>query len=199
MAETLPLAATDVGELRLPSAPQALVVVAYSDIARDETICEALREAQFATFQIDLDAWAEPRTTSATMQWLTERLLTTATWLVTRPELANMPVGIFGSEMAGGAALAAAAVRPDVFRALVLCDGRPYLTGAMLSDVHAPTLLIVDGQNDSSVAMSQETMTRVKGIAELETVQGSPVSADDPETRAHVAQLARRWFGRFLA
>jgi hypothetical protein len=37
----------------------------------------------------------------------------------------------------------------------------------------------------------------VRGIAELEIL---PVIPDwnDAETVAHVAQLARRWFGRFL-
>lgn len=198
MAETLPLGAA-VGALHVPASAHAIVVLARGDCTRNDIIVDALHDARFATLELDLESAGEPRITSTAVDWLAGRLLATATWLIERPELANLPVGIFGTEMAGGAALAAAAIRPDIVRALVLCDGLPFLPGSTLSEVHAPTLLIVDGQNEGSVAMGQETMTRVKGIAELETLQRSPLSHDDPETAAHVALLALRWFGRFLA
>jgi hypothetical protein len=200
MAETLPLAATALGAgaVYVPPDAHAIVVVAHGSDARDVVVREALRHARFGTVYVDLERVGAGRTAATTVRLIADQFLSTARWIGERPEFAGLPVGIFGSDIAGGAALAAAAARPDIFRALVIRDSRQHLAGSVVSVVQAATLLIVNGDDDAAVAMNQETMTRVRGIAELEILPGSTAS-DDPESFAQVAQLTRRWFGRFLA
>lgn len=197
MAETLPLAAT-VDRLRIPAGAYAMVLVAQGDAAADHAVTEALHHAQFATLPIAVNG-PDFLNSTVRVRRLTGQLVATAEWVSGRADLAKMRVGIFGAGIAGGAALAAASSRPDVFRALVLSDSRPHLTGSVIRDVQAATLLIVNAHDDASVSVNRETMSRVKGIAELEVLPESPLSHDDPETIAQVAQLARRWFGRFLS
>ncbi|MGE5813707.1 MAG: hypothetical protein ACM36C_04400 [Acidobacteriota bacterium] len=197
MAETLPLAAT-LDRLRIPADAYAMVLVAQGDAAADHAVTEALHHAQLATLSIAVNG-PDVLNSTARVRRLTGQLVATAEWVSGRADLAKMRVGIFGAGIAGGAALAAASSRPDVFRALVLSDSRPHLTGSVIHDVQAATLLIVNAHDDASVSVNRETMSRVKGIAELEVLPESPLANDDPETMAQVAQLARRWFIRFLS
>lgn len=195
MAETLPLAADAAGELTFPSEAYAIVVLAHGHGAGREVIRDALLRARLATLRIDVQPVYPGDAAGPSVRRITEQLVSAARWVAVRPDLASMPVGVFGSEIAGGAALAAAAGRPDVFRALVIRNSRQHLAGSVLKEVRAATLLIVDGHDEASVSMNQETMTRVRGIAELEILPELPDS-NDAETVAH---LARRWFARFLA
>jgi pimeloyl-ACP methyl ester carboxylesterase len=197
MAETLPLDATAGGGLLVPPEAHAIVLLAHGN-ARQELVTETLHHARFATLHVDLEVDHSAKNAAGPIRRLAERLVSAADWIAADQRLSTMPVGIFGSDLAGGAALAAAATRPDVFRALVLRDGNSRASGSVLNDVRAATLLIVNSPDDDTIALNQETMTRVRGIAELEVVSGSPVTREDPETLAHVAQLTRRWFDRFL-
>jgi dienelactone hydrolase len=112
--------------------------------------------------------------------------------------LASLPVGVYGTECGGSAALAAATERPEAFRAIVARDGAPPLAGAAFGGVRAATLLIVNAEDTAAIAFSQDAMTRVQGIAEIEVLVTSGAGFDESETRAQVARLARRWFTRFL-
>ncbi|HSL20771.1 MAG TPA: hypothetical protein VK886_04495 [Vicinamibacterales bacterium] len=186
------------GELRVPPSPQGLVLVMDSvegDAAA--ALATILHLASFATFRLD-QVCATPTAPAVHVRNLTNLLLAAAEWVEGRPELNGLPVGLFGAHAGGGAALAAAARRPDAFRAVVSRAGLPHLSGAALDGVRAATLLIADRQDHSSVAFGQEAMARVAGIAELEILPGAPSTYDDAGTAAHVAHLARRWFTRFL-
>lgn len=194
MAETLPVAAASDGGLRVPSDAQAVVVLVHGDSQQGQLVRNALEEARFATLEIHLDH-ADSAGAGEAVRRLTEQVLSHTS----RPDLARLPIGIFGSELGGGAALAIAAARPDLVRALVLRDVRQHLIGSVPRDVRAATLLVVvDGQDDESIARNQETMTLVMGIAELEILPAPPADNDEAELMVHVALLARRWFGRFL-
>lgn len=198
MAETLPLAAAADGELRVPSDAQAVVVLVHGDAQQGRLVRNALEEARFATLEVHLDH-VDSAGAGEAVRRLTEQVLSHTSRVEGRADLARLPIGIFGSELGGGAALAVAAARPDLVRALVLRDVRQHLIGSVLRDVRAATLLVVvDGQDDESIARNQETMTRVMGIAELEILPAPPADNDEAELMVHVALLARRWFGRFL-
>lgn len=198
MAETLPLVATALGDLRIPREPHGIVMIAGGSDASG-VVRDILNEAHFATLQLNGKHAGHSPSSAVEVRERTQRLLEAAELLAGYPELAGLPAGIFGSARAGGAALAAAAERPEMFRALVLRDGEPQVTGRILDAVRAATLLIVDGQDNLSIALNQEMMTRVNGIAELEILAGAPGTYEDPRTVAQVAQLARRWFDRFLS
>ncbi len=68
-------------------------------------------------------------------------------WLGTQPELADLPIGLFGASTGAAAALVAAAERPAIVAAVVSRGGRPDLGGAALPHVVAPTLLLVGGHD----------------------------------------------------
>ncbi len=197
MAETLPLVATAVGDLRIPQEPRGVVMVA-GDGEASRAVREILHEGHFATLQLTGRNEASAPT-ALEVRDRTERLLEAADLIARHAELAGLPAGIFGPDATGGAALAAAAGRPGTFRALVLRDGQPRVTGLVFDAIRAATLLIVDGMDDRSIALNQEMMTRVNGIAELELLSNAPGTLEDARTLAQVAQLARRWFDRFLS
>ena len=181
---------TGVGELRVPQAPLGIILVMDD---QPGLVRDTLEAAHFATLQLDNGALANAPASRAYVRGIIDQLLGAADWIAGRQELAGLGVGVFGSAAGGSAALAAATERPTAFRAIVALDGRPALGGSALGGVLAATLLIADGQDDASVAFSQDAMTRVQGIAELEII-----GAADPGTPVHVANLARRWFARFL-
>jgi dienelactone hydrolase len=183
--------ATGVGELRVPQAPLGIIVVFDEQPA---VVRDTLDAARFVTLQLDSAAFGSDALASrAYIRGIIDQLLAATDWIAARGELAGLAVGVFGSAAGGSAALAAATERPTAFRAIVARDGRPTLGGSALGGVLAATLFIADGQDDAAVAFSQDAMTRVQGIAELEIL-----GASDAGTPAHVASLARRWFARFL-
>jgi pimeloyl-ACP methyl ester carboxylesterase len=189
--------ATHVGELQVPDLPLGVVVVADGD-AHAQLMTEELHDAYFATLQLDPEAIILGLNHSrASMRALVDQVLSAADWIGGRPDLADLPVGVFGYDAGGSAALAAATERPHAFRAVVSRDGQPFLAGSTLVGVRAATLLIVDAQDEASIAFSQDAMTRVEGIAELEILAAGE-TLDSARTRAQVARLARRWFARFL-
>ena len=62
-------------------------------------------------------------------------------WVGEQHNLKKLPLGYFGASTGAAAALAAAADRPDVTRAVVSRGGRPDLADPALSFVHAPFCL----------------------------------------------------------
>src|SRR5204863_9233976 len=93
----------------------------------------------------------------------------------------------------GGAALVAAADRPEVF-AVVSRGGRPDLAGAALPRVQAPTLLIVGGEDGPVIGMNREAAARMRAEVRLEIVPGATHLFEEPGALEKVALLAARWF-----
>jgi len=91
-------------------------------------VARALREAGLATLLIDLLTPDEEQVDLETghlrfdIGLLAERLVGATDWLVREWDLR---VGYFGASTGGGAALVAAAERPDVVAAVVSRGGRP--------------------------------------------------------------------------
>jgi dienelactone hydrolase len=74
---------------------------------------------------------------------LAKRLVAATDWLRANPDTRDLKVDYFGASTGAGAALVAAARRPDAIGAVVSRGGRPDLASSALSAVRAPTLLIV--------------------------------------------------------
>jgi putative phosphoribosyl transferase len=108
-------------------------------------------------------------------------------------------VGLFGASTGGGAALVAAAERPEAVSAVVSRGGRPDLAGEALPRVRAPTLLVVGGEDGPVIRMNEAAMARMEGAeVELEVVPGASHLFEEPGTLEAVAALARDWFVRHL-
>ena len=110
----------------------------------------------------------------------------------------DIAIGYFGASTGGGAALVAAAERPELVRAVVSRGGRPDLAGAALARVQAPTLLIVGGRDLPVIDMNQDALRQLRSEARLEIVPGATHLFEEPGTLDQVADLARDWFLRHL-
>ncbi|HYR57400.1 MAG TPA: dienelactone hydrolase family protein, partial [Chthoniobacteraceae bacterium] len=119
-------------------------------------------------------------------------------WILQEPAGRGLRIGYFGSSTGGGAALVAAATRPDDVSAVVSRGGRPDLAGAALGKVRAPTLLIVGGDDDVVIGMNREAMAQMRCEVRLELIPGATHLFEEPGTLESVAQLASEWFSEHL-
>jgi dienelactone hydrolase len=129
---------------------------------------------------------------------LAERLGAATDWLRADPRTRRLAIGYFGASTGGGAALVAAADRPEDVAAVVSRGGRPDLAGAALPRVQAPTLLIVGGRDEPVIAMNREALARLRCEKRMEIVPGATHLFEEPGTLEEVARLAREWFDRHL-
>jgi putative phosphoribosyl transferase len=129
---------------------------------------------------------------------LAGRLAEAVTWLQDDAATRGLPVGLFGASTGGGAALVAAARRPDAVGAVVSRGGRPDLAGDALSHVRAPTLLIVGGRDEPVMGLNQQAYAALACEKRLEIVPGATHLFEEPGALERVAGVAAAWFGRYL-
>ena len=171
---------------------------------RNQFVARALEGRGFATLLIDLLTPAEEAVDIRTaelrfdIEMLAGRLVAIIDWLRRRPETASLPIGLFGASTGGGAALMAAAARPQAIAAVVSRGGRPDLAGAALAKVTTPTLLIVGGLDTPVIQMNRDAMKQMHGEVALEIVPGATHLFEEPGTLERVAELAGTWFERYL-
>jgi putative phosphoribosyl transferase len=120
-------------------------------------------------------------------------------WLDTQDDTRALPVGLFGASTGGGAALVAAARRPDRVDAVVSRGGRPDLAADELPHVRAPTLLIVGSRDTVVIELNKQAMRHMKAPVGLEVIPGATHLFEEPGALEQVARLAREWFVRYLA
>jgi dienelactone hydrolase len=167
---------------------------------RNRFVAQVLRDAGFATLLLDLLTPLEEVVDNRTralrfdLELLAERLVGAIDWLENEHETRGLPVGLFGASTGGGAALMAAARRVERTDAVVSRGGRPDLAGAALERVHAPTLLIVGGNDWQVIDLNERAMARMTGDVRLEIVSGATHLFEEPGTLEAVARLARDWF-----
>ena len=197
------------GNLAVPARASGVVMFAHGSGSsrhspRNRAVARALNDGGLATLLVDLLTPAEESEDEQTgrlrfdIDLLADRLVAAADWLSENEETRALPIGLFGASTGGGAALVAAAQRPNAVRAVVSRGGRPDLAGAALSRVKAPTLLIVGGQDYPVIEMNQEAFERLRCEKKLEIVPGATHLFSEPGTLEEVARLARDWFRRFL-
>ncbi len=192
--------------LGLPPKPRGLVVFAHGSGSsrfspRNGYVARELREVGFATLLFDLLTAEESldRARVFDITLLAERLLAALDWAGQRPELASLPVGLFGASTGAAAALVAAAEEPERVQAVVSRGGRPDLAGPALPRVRAPTLLIVGGEDALVLDLNRSAMRRMTATVELAVIPGAGHLFEEPGALERVVELARDWFERWLA
>lgn len=198
------------GNLSLPEGARGVVLFAHGSGSsrhspRNRYVAKLLNEAKLATLQVDLLTSAEEAIDLQTAQLrfdialLAERLVGATDWLTRHEDTRHLRVGYFGASTGAGAALVAAAERPDVVDAVVSRGGRPDLAGPALLRVLAPTLLIV-GENDFPViALNRQALAQLRCEHRLAIVPGATHLFEEPGALDGVGRLAREWFDRYLA
>jgi putative phosphoribosyl transferase len=197
------------GDLVVPAGARGVVLFAHGSGSgrhspRNRFVAEVLQEGGLGTLLIDLLTSEEEAIDLRTghlrfnIGLLADRLAGATDWLADHPLTGSLPVGYFGASTGGGAALMAAATRPDRVQAIVSRGGRPDLAGPTLPRVQAPTLLIVGGNDTPVITMNREAMAGMHAERKLEIVQGATHLFEEPGALEQVAQLARGWFQRYL-
>jgi dienelactone hydrolase len=194
------------GDLAVPENPRGAVLFAHGSGSsrhspRNRFVAQALNEAGLATLLMDLLTRDEEAEDSRTGQYrfdiprLADRIVVATEWLKHEPETESLAVGYFGASTGGGAALLAAAERPDLASAIVSRGGRPDLAGEALSRVHAPTLLIVGARDEQVIALNEGALTQIlTADKRLVLVPGATHLFEEPGALEEVARLATEWF-----
>ena len=198
------------GDLTLPADPVGLVLFAHGSGSsrhspRNQQVARELNRARLGTLLIDLLTPEEEQVDIRTRHLrfdiglLADRLAGAVDWLGSHPGTRGLRVGLFGASTGGGAALVAAAAKPEGIGAVVSRGGRPDLAGAALPHVRAPTLLIVGSEDLPVLQMNRDAMAQMKGKVVLEIVPGATHLFEEPGKLELVAGLARDWMVQHLA
>ena len=196
-------------DLRVPDRATGLVIFAHGSgssrfSSRNRSVAEALEGHGFGTLLLDLLTREEESVDVRTQEYrfdidlLGRRVIRATDWTQDRPDLLHLPIGYFGASTGAAAALIGAAARPQVVRAVVSRGGRPDLAVQVLSQVKAPTLLIVGGDDEPVIGMNRDAMSQMRTIAELEIVSGATHLFEEAGALEQVIDLASGWFRRHL-
>jgi putative phosphoribosyl transferase len=168
---------------------------------RNVFVAKALHAAGIATLLFDLltEEEAADRRNVFEISLLAERLRGARAFVRGADATTTLPIGYFGASTGAAAALVAAAEDPDV-RAVVSRGGRPDLAADALTNVLAPTLLIVGGEDYGVIELNQDAYARLRCEKRLAIVPGATHLFEEPGTLEEVVRLAREWFlGHFPA
>jgi len=193
------------GDLVVPQNCTGIVLFAHGSGSsryspRNRYVAAMLHEGGLATLLMDLLTGNEEEADNVTREFrfdigmLATRLILAAEWLADQPATGQLAIGCFGASTGGGAALVAAAQRPDLIRAVVSRGGRPDLAGAALPRVEAPTLLIVGERDHAVIDMNRHALDQMTCEKRLEIVPRATHLFEEPGTLDEVARLARDWF-----
>lgn len=197
------------GDLHVPAGASGIVVFAHGSgssrhSSRNRFVARELNGTGLGTLLLDLLTRDEEAVDLRTRHFrfdiglLADRLVAVADWLATGEATSDLRPGYFGASTGGGAALVAAAQRPEKIAAVVSRSGRPDLAGAALLNVQAPTLLIVGGNDLPVIGMNEDAMRQMRCEVALEIVPGATHLFEEPGALEQVAALARDWFGRWM-
>jgi len=197
------------GNLIVPQQAGGIVLFAHGSGSsrhspRNRYVAGLLNEAKLATLLIDLLTPDEEAVDSFTgtlrfdIGLLAERLVGVTDWLTQDAQTKNLRIGYFGASTGAGAALVAAAERPEVVGAVVSRGGRPDLAGPALARVRAPTLLIVGGNDFQVIELNRLALAQLRCEKQLVIVPGATHLFEEPGALDEVARLACEWFERHL-
>jgi putative phosphoribosyl transferase len=194
-----------VGDLIVPAQPRGIVLFAHGSGSsrlspRNIAVAQQLNSQGFATLLLDLltPAEAHDRRNVFDIPLLAERLLEAVLWISGEPDIADLPLGFFGASTGAGAALLAAAELRDRVAAVVSRGGRPDLAGPRLSEVRAPTLLIVGGNDHQVIDLNRKALAALTGEKMLKIIPGAGHLFEEPGTLEAVTELAGAWFQHYL-
>jgi dienelactone hydrolase len=187
-----------------PGAANGIVLFAHGSGSsrlspRNTMVAHALQQAGLATLLFDLltESEAAQRENVFDIALLADRLDLATEWIIGYPATRGLPIGLLGASTGGAAALVVAARRRDV-QAVVSRGGRPDLAGAALSQVRAPTLLIVGGADPAVLDLNQQAMRLMHCHCRLEIVPGATHLFEELGALETVAGSARAWFQEYL-
>ena len=192
------------GRLTLPESAIGIVLFAHGSGSsrfspRNTFVASVLHESRIGTLLFDLLTEQEDtgRANVFDIRLLADRLLAAVRFVMQHEQTRHLPLGLFGASTGAAAALVAAAEEPGV-RAVVSRGGRPDLAGAGLQRVHAPTLLIVGGDDTEVLLLNRRALAAMPCEKQLSIVPGATHLFEEPGTLEEAALLAAEWCARHL-
>ena len=193
------------GNLTIVDGASALVLFVHGSGSsrlspRNRFVARTLNNAGLATLLFDLLTPEEEAIDMRTgdlrfnIGLLAERLVHATNWAKQQDETRDLRTGYFGSSTGGAAALVAAVDIPQDVDAIVSRGGRPDLAGDALPKVHAPSLLIVGGNDDIVIELNEMARDQMRCEVKLEIVPGATHLFEEPGALEKVAKLASDWF-----
>ena len=196
------------GFLYLPEGAKGIVLFAHGSGSsrhskRNNQVARALNQGGLGTLLFDLLTPQEEAVDKYTREFrfniplLASRLVEVSLWYqhdVDKP----LSIGYFGSSTGGGAALIAAAMRPELVNAVVSRGGRPDLAGEYLPLVKAPTLLLVGGFDEAVIEMNRKAMGEMTCEVQLDIIPEASHLFEEPGKLETVAEKTKNWFIEWL-
>jgi len=194
------------GSLTVSPSSRGLIVFAHGSGSsrlspRNTLVATRLNREGFATLLFDLltEREAQDRRNVFDIPLLGGRVVDAVQWLKSRPDLAPLPIGLFGASTGAAAALVAAAAAPEHVMAVVSRGGRPDLADDALPEVRAPTLLIVGGADIEVLALNRGAQARMRCPTRLTIVPGASHLFGEPGALEAVVLAGADWFLQHLA
>jgi putative phosphoribosyl transferase len=193
------------GHLTVPARASGVVAFAHGSGSgrhspRNRLVAAGLNQAGLGTLLFDLLTTGEEldRGKVFDIGMLADRLVAATGWLRDRPEIAGARIGYFGASTGAAAALCAAAEPGAEIAAVVSRGGRPDLAERRLSDVRAPTLLIVGGADRQVIGLNQRAQRRMRCQNQLAIVPAATHLFEEPGALRAVTDHARDWFLAYM-
>jgi len=193
------------GNLTIPENAAALVLFAHGSGSsrhspRNQFVARTLNRSGLGTLLFDLLTPEEEALDLYTREHrfniglLAERLVQATNWATQQEQTRDLRIGYFGSSTGGAAALVAAAQLSQGIGAVVSRGGRPDLAGDALPKVHAPTLLIVGGNDDIVIELNEMARDQMRCEAKLVIIPGATHLFEEQGALEQVAKFASDWF-----
>ena len=197
------------GNMFLPEQAIGLVVFAHGSGSsrfspRNQYVAKEINKANIGTLLFDLLTPGEEEEDELTGEYrfdialLAQRLIGVTQWLRNDPSTKNLKLGYFGASTGAAAALIAAAKMPTSVSVVVSRGGRPDLAGEYLSQVQAPTLLLVGGWDEEVIELNKQAQQQMTNENKLVIIPAATHLFEEPGKLEEVARFATDWFGRFL-
>ena len=197
------------GNLVVPEGASGIVLFAHGSGSsrhspRNRYVADSFQRSGLGTLLFDLLSAEEEdfdiRTTRLRFDiaLLAERLLSAIDWVHQNSELSGLAIGCFGASTGAGAALVAAAEKPEKVAAVVSRGGRPDLAGSSLAKVRCPTLLIVGGNDQPVIELNRQAMEQMTAETKLEIIPRATHLFEEPGALDSVSALAANWFNTHL-
>jgi putative phosphoribosyl transferase len=194
------------GHLSVPSSASGIVLFAHGsgssrNSPRNLAVAHALNKVGLATLLFDLLTQDEEldRGNVFDIELLGHRLLDATLWLQGQEGLSQLSVGYFGASTGAAAALWAAADSKSKVKAVVSRGGRADMAGPKLARVHAPTLLIVGGDDEVVIDLNKRAQVQMACENLLVIIPGATHLFEEPGALEKVSELACEWFVKYFA
>lgn len=197
------------GNLVIPMRASGIVLFAHGSgssrhSSRNQQVADVLSDASIGTLLFDLLTRREEEEDRYTghirfnIDLLAKRLSDATQWLRSRDDSRGFPFGYFGSSTGAAAALVAEAERRNEVAAIVSRGGRPDLAGEVLSDIKAPTLLIVGERDAPVIKLNWQAYDQLRCEKRVEIIERATHLFEEPGALEEVARLATEWFRKYF-